>query len=200
MLDIYTDGSCLGNPGPGGYAIIYVCRDVETTRDGGCDFSTTNNVMELEAVTEALRNVHRVWNDYLSEYDKADKMVTIHSDSSYVVNAFNKGWLSRWSKQNWRKSDGRRLANHELWIDALALYTAATKDYGLTVKFKHVRGHSGHKWNEECDRRARENAYIADYGSKCAQGIDAPYPSPEASDEVPEAWKENIMQRFERKI
>lgn len=175
MLNIYTDGSCLGNPGPGGFAAIFVIDDEEEIFciDNNKD-CTTNNEMELAAVCAVLKTLYNQWDKIFSSYCENNELY-IHSDSSYIVNAFKKNWITKWEKQNWRKSDGRKLAHEELWIDTKAALMALTKDLGIRVHFKHVRGHNGDRWNEECDRRARGNAKEIQSTDALLHALGIPY-------------------------
>lgn len=128
---IYTDGSSRGNPGPGGYGVILRCGDRELELSGG--FScTTNNRMELLAVIRGLETVR---------WENAE--INICSDSSYVVNAVNKGWLFGWEKKSFAK-----VKNPDLWQRFLPLYRRHR------VTFRWIKGHAGHPENERCDALA----------------------------------------------
>ena len=128
---IYTDGSSRGNPGPGGYGVILRCGDRELELSGG--FScTTNNRMELLAVIRGLEAVR---------WDNAESH--IWSDSSYVVNAVNKGWLLNWERKGFAKAK-----NPDLWRRFLPLYRRHR------VAFHWIKGHAGHPENERCDAMA----------------------------------------------
>ena len=131
-VDIYTDGACRGNPGRGGWGAILVYEGREKELSGG-DKLTTNNRMELSAVIAALSAL------------KEPCDVKLTTDSQYVVNAIEKGWLSSGMKNNWRKSDKSAVLNVDLWqkLDSLL----AIHD----VSFVWVRGHNGHPYNERCD-------------------------------------------------
>ena len=133
-VTIYTDGACSGNPGPGGWAAILIFNSTEKEISGG-DPETTNNRMELTAVTEAL--------DMLKEPCKVD----IFTDSTYVANAFINGWVYGWKKKNWQSGDGLR-PNYDLWEKLLSLLDKHD------VTFVWVKGHDGHPYNERCDRLA----------------------------------------------
>ena len=128
---IYTDGSCLGNPGPGGWAAILTCDGHEKMISGGLP-KTTNNHMEVLGVLEALKALKFKCN------------VEIISDSKYVTDAFNQGWVYNWEKQNNFK--GR--PNAELWSELVPL----TRVHN--VKFTWIKGHAGHPYNERCDKEA----------------------------------------------
>lgn len=132
---VYTDGSAIGNPGPGGYGVVIQTEEDEPARElsGGCNH-TTNNRMEMTAVIKALETLERT-----------SRPVVLHSDSKYVVDALNKGWAQNWHKRNWHKSDGNPALNADLWQRLLPLSQA------LDVRFVWVRGHSGNPLNERCD-------------------------------------------------
>lgn len=133
-VEIYTDGSARGNPGPGGWAATL--RSGEHYKEISGGFAcTTNNRMELLAVIEALKA--------LKKSDVFDSFVTIWSDSSYVCNAINKGWLFEWEKKGLEKKK-----NPDLWRLFLPLYRLHN------VKFIWVKGHSGNPQNERCDQLA----------------------------------------------
>lgn len=134
-VNIYTDGACKGNPGAGGWSAILEYGGKEKELCGG-EKSTTNNRMELTAAIEGLRALKEQCN------------VTLYSDSQYLVNAINKGWLDSWKKKGWKKADKSQLLNDDLWkiLDELINYH--------TVEFVWVRGHDGHEYNERCDELA----------------------------------------------
>ncbi len=138
---IYTDGACLKNPGPGGYAAIIKRGDKEETVSGAFRL-TTNNRMELMAVISAL--------NHLGEEEGLS--ITIYTDSNLIVEAFNKNWIWNWEKQNWKKKEGDRVLNVDLWKKLLALSNRHLID------FVWVKGHSGIKENEICDKIARKLA------------------------------------------
>lgn len=134
-VDIFTDGACSGNPGPGGYGAILKYGSAE--KKLSCGFaSTTNNRMELLAAIEALSVL------------KEPCEVTLCSDSKYLVDAVTKGWVYGWKKKNWKKSDGKPALNVDLWERLLPLLGRHE------VTFVWVKGHDGHPENEECDRLA----------------------------------------------
>ena len=134
-VELYTDGACRGNPGRGGWGAILVYGDKEKELSGG-EPMTTNNRMELMAAIEGLAAL------------RVPCEVTLTSDSKYLVDAINKGWLESWKKNGWRKADKSAVLNVELWkkIDMLL----AVHD----VSFVWVHGHMGHPYNERCDALA----------------------------------------------
>lgn len=131
---IYTDGSCLGNPGPGGWASIILVDGTEQQISGG-DASTTNNRMELLGVINGLKSL------------RGPHIVTIYTDSQYITNAFNKHWLQSWKRNGWARKDGP-LKNVELWRELDSL----TQKHICT--FSWVKGHNGNHYNELCDKLA----------------------------------------------
>ncbi len=134
-VDIYTDGACSGNPGPGGYGAILVYGDKEKELCGG-EKETTNNRMELLAVITALEAL------------KEPCDVTITTDSKYVSDGMTKGWAKSWRARGWKKSDGKPALNRELWERLLEL----TEKH--EAEFVWVKGHAGHPYNERCDTLA----------------------------------------------
>ena len=107
-VTIYTDGACSGSPGPGGWGAILMYKDTKKEISGGKK-DTTNNVMELTAVIEALKLL------------KYPCQVNLYSDSAYVVNAFLQKWIINWQKNNWKTSDKNDVKNKELWQELLEL-------------------------------------------------------------------------------
>ncbi len=133
---IYTDGACSGNPGPGGYGAILMLGENKKEISGGMK-NTTNNVMELTAVIEALKLLKRPCK------------VQLYSDSAYVVNAFLQNWIAGWVKNNWKNSNKEEVKNKELWQELISL----TKVHEVT--FNKVKGHSDNEYNNRCDELAR---------------------------------------------
>ncbi len=139
QVTIYTDGACLGNPGPGGWCCILTYNGREKIFSGG-EKHTTNNRMELMSVIEGLKML------------KEPCFAQIVSDSKYVVDAFNNKWIYSWINNNWKKSGGSPVKNRELWEELLKQCD------NHKVSFKHIKGHSGHEYNERCDVEARKQA------------------------------------------
>ena len=136
-VTIYTDGSCLGNPGPGGWAAILELDGTEHRREMSGGYArTTNNRMELRAVLFALGAL------------KEPCAVELYTDSQYVCHAVEKGWLWGWKKRGWVKSDKKPVKNVDLWKRLLA----AKEPHSVT--FHWVKGHDGHPQNERCDELA----------------------------------------------
>lgn len=138
-VDIFTDGACSGNPGPGGWGAILRYGVHEKELSGG-EASTTNNRMELTAVIEALKNLK----------EKCD--VTIYTDSKYVADAFLQGWIWNWMKNGWKKADKKPVLNPELWQELIG--EIRKHEY----KIVWVKGHAGHPENERCDVLATTQA------------------------------------------
>lgn len=139
-VNIYTDGACSGNPGPGGYGTVLVYIDangVKHEKELSEGFSSvTNNQMELMAVIVGLESL------------KKPCEVTLYSDSKYVVEAFNSNWIDGWIKKGWKTSDKKPVKNLELWQRLLK----AKEPHD--VEFIWVKGHAGHEYNERCDQLA----------------------------------------------
>ncbi|MCE2469045.1 MAG: ribonuclease HI [Dehalococcoidia bacterium] len=136
---IYTDGACIGNPGPGGYGAVLLHGGARKELSGGFRL-TTNNRMEILAAVASL--------DALKE----PCSVTLYSDSRYVVDAMEKGWAERWRANGWRRNKKERAVNPDLWERLLDLTGKHS------VAFKWVRGHAGNRENERADRLAAEAA------------------------------------------
>ena len=135
-VTIYTDGACSGNPGPGGWGSILMFGENKKEISGGKQ-NTTNNIMELTAVIEALKLLKRPCN------------IDLYSDSAYVVNAFLQNWISGWIKKGWINSNKEEVKNKELWQELVSL----TKIHNVT--FHKVKGHSDNEYNNRCDELAR---------------------------------------------
>ena len=134
-LDIYTDGACSGNPGKGGWGAVLVYKGAEK-EISGAEKQTTNNRMELTAVIKALQLL------------KEPCEVNLTTDSKYVCDAVNKGWIYGWKKKGWIKSDKKPALNVDLWEELLE----QLKIHDVT--FNWVKGHNGHPYNERCDKLA----------------------------------------------
>ncbi len=131
-VTIYTDGACSGNPGPGGWGAILMLDEYKKEISGYSE-NTTNNIMEITAVLEAVKML------------KYECEITIYSDSAYVVNAFKQGWIYNWQKNNWRTADKKPVKNQELWQE---LYFELSKH---KFEFIKVKGHSDNEFNNRCD-------------------------------------------------
>ena len=149
VVNIYTDGACKGNPGPGGWAAIILTSWNATFTIRGRDPNSTNNRMELTAAIKGLQSL-----DYWIP-EPRDLPVILHSDSKYLTDAFNQNWLGKWQKNGWSTSTGKPVSNRDLWEVLLLL----TKQRNITWQW--VKGHSGDYFNEICDRMATEEAETA---------------------------------------
>ncbi len=134
-VEIFTDGACSGNPGPGGWGAILRYNGVEKELSGG-EANTTNNRMELSAVIFALAAL------------KEKCEVTLFSDSQYVCNAITQGWAKKWRAQGWMRNKKEPALNPDLWAQLLDLCDKHE------VHIVWVKGHAGHPENERCDRLA----------------------------------------------
>jgi ribonuclease HI len=140
-VEVFTDGACLGNPGPGGWAALLRYKTVEKCISGG-ERETTNNRMELMAAIRALESLRR------------SSTVHLTTDSQYVKQGIEQ-WLSRWIVNGWRTSDKKPVKNQDLW-ERLAAAAATHK-----IQWHWTRGHSGHAENEQVDKLARDAAIAA---------------------------------------
>lgn len=136
-IDIYTDGACSRNPGPGGWAALLIYRGREKVVSGG-EMNTTNNRMELQAAIGALSAVRRRCP------------LRVVTDSQYVKNGVER-WLARWKENGWKTSDKKPVKNMDLWQELDRLTQR------FEIEWRWVRGHSGHPQNERVDELARRN-------------------------------------------
>ena len=137
---IYTDGACLGNPGPGGWAAIIINNKLNKKEIRvGSEASSTNNRMELTAVIEALNVI------------PSGKSSIIYTDSKYVINGIE-SWIKKWKTNDWKSSNKKQVKNKRLWIQL----DQATSN--AEVRWEWVKGHSGDQYNEEVDKLARSEA------------------------------------------
>ncbi|MCL2587643.1 MAG: ribonuclease HI [Firmicutes bacterium] len=134
-LRIYTDGACSGNPGPGGWAAILLFGE-KIKEISGFQADTTNNQMELRAAIEGLKAVKKV------------VPTELYSDSSYVVKAFNDGWIFGWQKNGWKTANKEPVKNKELWVELFSLVNK------IRPKFIWVKGHASNQWNNRADELA----------------------------------------------
>ncbi len=131
-IQLFTDGACSGNPGPGGWCAILRYGKYEKVISGS-DAETTNNRMELTAVIEGLKALKQSCN------------VEVVTDSKYVCDAINQNWLQNWIKKNWKKADNKPVQNPDLWQSLASLLNQHN------VRFVWIKGHAGHPENERCD-------------------------------------------------
>ncbi len=139
LVRLFSDGCCLGNPGPGGYGAILEHGEHRRELSGGWRL-TTNNRMELLAIIRGLEAL------------KGPCAVEVFSDSRYIVDAMERGWVAEWMRRGWRRKEGGAVRNVDLWLRLRELCEPHD------VKFHWVRGHSGHPENERCDALARAAA------------------------------------------
>ena len=138
-IQIFTDGACSGNPGPGGWGAILRYKAHEKELSGG-EAETTNNRMELMALIAALEQL------------KEPCEIDLYSDSQYVINGLQKGWAKGWRARGWKKADKSPALNSDLWARLLDLSEAHT------IHYNWIKGHAGHPENERCDRLAVEQS------------------------------------------
>ncbi|MDR0942702.1 MAG: ribonuclease HI [Holosporales bacterium] len=141
-IEIYTDGSCLGNPGPGGWAGVFIFEDKRAGLSG-FEKSTTNNRMELRAAIESIKAV------------PPNVSITIHTDSTYLKNGITE-WIKNWQKNNWKRSTGGEVKNQDLWMELASLVE------NVNIEWKWVKGHFNSVNNNNADALAR-NAIVASY-------------------------------------
>ena len=134
-IEIFTDGSCSGNPGPGGWGTILRYKGIEKELSGG-EHETTNNRMEMTAVISGLKALNEPCE------------VDLYTDSKYVCDSVTKGWVYSWKNNNWRKADKKPALNVDLWEEMLILLEKHK------VTFHWLKGHNGHPENERCDALA----------------------------------------------
>lgn len=135
QVTIYSDGACSGNPGPGGYGTVLVYNGIEKELSEGFE-STTNNKMELLGCIKGLEAL------------KEPCKVTVISDSKYLCDAINQGWLVSWKARGWKKADKKPVLNQDLWL-------RLDKQLSVhSVTFEWIKGHNGHHYNERCDTLA----------------------------------------------
>jgi len=148
MIQIHTDGSCLGNPGAGGWAAVIVDEQNHREEIFGGEVHTTNNRMELTAAIRALKKI------------SAGTHVELFTDSNYLKNAFANGWLAKWKRNGWRTATKSPVLNQDLWLELDELISTRA------VKFNWVKGHAGNFFNERCDELARTTAEKIRRGEK----------------------------------
>jgi ribonuclease HI len=142
MTSIYTDGSCLGNPGPGGWGMIVVKQSGIITKEGGGTHNTTNNIMEMTAMDAALNYV-RV----------NDGIFNIYTDSKYVKDGITT-WIAGWKKKGWKTATGQPVKNKDVWESIDSVYQVVKQ----RVTISWVKAHNGNEYNEKVDDIARDHA------------------------------------------
>ncbi len=139
-IEIYTDGACSGNPGPGGWCAILKYKGNEKIVSG-YEKQTTNNRMELLAVIRGIEAVKQKCN------------IKLYSDSAYLINAMKQGWLHNWKRNGWRKKNKSEVLNKDLWLELDSLI----KQHNL--EWIKVKGHSDNEYNNKCDEIARNEIF-----------------------------------------
>jgi len=145
-IEIYTDGSSLGNPGPGGWGAVFVQGEKIIKELGGFEKETTNNRMELKAVIETVKYITK-------NYPKGK--ITIFADSSYVLTGIT-SWIFNWEKNGWRTANKKPVLNQDLWKELIELI----RNYDNKINWQKVKGHSGHVYNERADEIATSKALL----------------------------------------
>ncbi len=144
IIEIYTDGSSLGNPGKGGWGVVITLNDKTFHEFGGYEKKTTNNRMELLAVIEALKYVS-------AKQGLAETEIIIHTDSSYVLGGVTT-WIYNWEKNGWKTANKKSVLNKDLWQELIVL----VREFKGELSWQKVKGHAGHVHNERADVIATE--------------------------------------------
>ncbi len=152
MIRIFTDGACSNNPGPGGWGAVFY-KDTKQEIISGHEVETTNNRMELMAIVKALEKIKKEEYLYHKEFE-------IYSDSAYVVNAINYGWLSKWSLNNWVTTKGEEIKNQDLWKRYLKL-NGYLIHKGVSVRLIKIKGHNNNAFNDHVDEVAKAEVKLA---------------------------------------
>ncbi len=145
ITNLYTDGACSGNPGPGGWGTVAYFDDGSCHELGGSDRATTNNRMEMQAAISAL--------EFFAETRQSGPCV-LHTDSEYLIKGITQ-WVKGWKKKGWKTSAGKDVLNQDLWEKLDRLNNQVQAQINTPVAWQHVRGHSGNVGNERCDTIAR---------------------------------------------
>ena len=148
-IRIFTDGACSENPGPGGWAAVFNSENKCKTIKGN-EPMTTNNRMELKAVIESFKKI-------LSKRINNDIQFELYSDSAYVVNSINNGWIEKWQGNNWKTTKGEDVKNKDLWEEFISLHSTMIS-IGIVVKIIKIKGHTGNTFNELVDKIAKEES------------------------------------------
>ena len=181
-IKIYTDGACSGNPnGPGGWGCIIIKGSNEFELSGG-EKQTTNNQMELMACVEGLK--------YVVSRGLHSYPIIVYTDSKYLLNGMEKGWVENWENNAWRRADNQPVKNPELWKVLLELKRKINNNSNLI--FRWVKGHNGDEYNERCDTLAVDASmqYKEYCGANNSQEADVLYYSTLIRDKVPDIIKE----------
>ena len=184
IKNIYTDGACSGNPGPGGWGTVLYFSDGSVHELGGAAAQTTNNRMELQAAIMAL--------DYLLSTGQTEP-ATLHTDSEYVKNGITK-WVKGWKAKGWKTSAGKPVLNQDLWETLDQLNQKASRQIpGL--QWKYVRGHSGNTGNDRCDTIARAFS-LGQTPKLLTQPSSSPHPDAEFSIASPDSVQGSNSESF----
>lgn len=146
QIEIYTDGSSLGNPGLGGWGVVVVSEDKIIEEIGGYYKDTTNNRMELKGAIEALR--------YISARQGLAQVI-IYTDSAYVLGGVT-SWINNWEKNGWKTANKKPVLNKELWLELVSL----SRKLEDKISWQKVKGHSGHVYNDKADEIATSKALL----------------------------------------
>lgn len=160
VKEIYTDGACSGNPGPGGWGTLIEFADGQRHELGGGDAKTTNNRMEMQAAIAAL--------EFLSSASINSGAIILHTDSEYLKNGITK-WIKGWKRKGWKTSSGKPVLNKDLWQQLDQLSHTLTAEQ-IDIDWRYVRGHTGNPGNERCDEIARAYAHSQPISLKQYQG------------------------------
>lgn len=136
-VEIYTDGACSGNPGPGGWAAVLIYNGVKK-EISGFEPQTTNNRMEITAAIKGLEALNQMCS------------VDVYTDSSYLFNAFDKNWLFTWVRTNWKRANNKPVENQDLWENLISVTLRHR------VKWHKVKGHADNEYNNRCDKLATD--------------------------------------------
>lgn len=150
-IRIFTDGACSENPGPGGWAAVFNSESKCKTISGN-EAMTTNNRMELKAVIESFKKV-------LTK-KSIDVEFELYSDSAYVVNSINNGWIEKWQQNNWKTTKNEDVKNKDLWKEFIDLSKEMTARK-IQIKIIKIKGHTGNTFNELVDKIAKEESIKA---------------------------------------
>ena len=192
---IHTDGSCHGNPGPGGWAAIILTEGGDNRTLRGKDPLTTNNRMELTAIIQGLLALQDM--PWTQGYE-----VVVHSDSKYVTDAFNQGWVANWQQNGWRTANRKPVANQDLRETLTPIVKLRE------ISWQWVKGHSGDHWNEVCDQIANQQAQedgspgetqdeppAVENSRNCDEELAGPEEAPGAYNR---GWQDGYRDGFER--
>ena len=158
-IRIFTGGACSENPGPGGWAAVFNSADKCKTISGH-ESMTTNNRMELKAVIERYKKIL-----VLASIRKLNAEYELYSDSAYVVNSINNGWIDKWQKNNWKTTKDEDVKNRDLW-EELARLRVKAEVLDVSIKIIKIKGHAGNTFNELVDKLAKEESM------KAKEGVD----------------------------